>query len=146
MAFVKGQSGNPAGRPKGIVDRRVRLQKSLLGDADEFLEIAKAKAREGDSQMLNLLLSRVMPALRPEGERVEIEGFDPSLPLASQLEAVTASIASGEVTLEQGLRFVEIIEKLAVVRATENGGSSDKEMALIGAFRDMAQKLDPRVR
>jgi hypothetical protein len=143
--FPKGVSGNPAGRKPGIVDRRMRLNKALLADADALLAVAKAKAFEGDPQMLNLLLSRVIPTLRPEGERVQFD-FDATQPLANQLEAVSKAVANGELTLEQGLRFVEIIEKLSAVRSAESGGSTDKDLALIGAFREMANNLDPRVR
>jgi hypothetical protein len=34
--FVKGKSGNVKGRPKGIIDKRMRLNKALMGNACVF--------------------------------------------------------------------------------------------------------------
>ena len=139
--WTKGMpSPNKAGRPRGIVDKRMRLSKALMDDADALLAVAKAKAFEGDPQMLNALLSRIMPTLKAEGERLQFN-FDATLPLAKQIEAVSQAVADGALTLEQGLQFVEIIEKLANVRQAEGGGADDKETALIKAFKEFASKV-----
>lgn len=138
MPFVKGQSGNPAGRPKGIIDRRARLNKALLDNADNLLEIATAKAQAGDPQMLTLLLSRVMPVLKPEGSLVRFE-LDTSASLPAQLEQVTKAVAAGQLTVEDGKQIAEMIERLANVRALSDGES--KADALIAAFKQMATSL-----
>lgn len=138
MPFVKGQSGNPAGRPKGIIDRRARLNRALLDNADNLLEIATAKAQAGDPQMLSLLLSRVMPVLKPEGSLVRFE-LDTSASLPAQLEQVTRAVAAGQLTVEEGKQIAEMIERLANVRALADGES--KADALIAAFKQMATSL-----
>lgn len=66
MTFQKGQSGNPAGRPIGIKDRRTALRDALEGRADALLEKAVEKALDGDSALLVALLSRLIPKLKPE--------------------------------------------------------------------------------
>lgn len=138
MPFVKGQSGNPAGRPKGIIDRRARLNRALLDNADNLLSIATAKAQAGDPQMLSLLLSRVMPVLKPEGSLVRFE-LDTSASLPAQLEQVTRAVAAGQLTVEEGKQIAEMIERLANVRALADGES--KADALIAAFKQMATSL-----
>jgi len=138
VPFVKGQSGNPAGRPKGIIDRRARLNRALLDNADNLLEIATAKAQAGDPQMLSLLLSRVMPVLKPEGSLVRFE-LDTSASLPAQLEQVTRAVAAGQLTVEEGKQIAEMIERLANVRALADGES--KADALIAAFKQMATSL-----
>ena len=35
MTFQSGQSGNPSGRPKGIIDKRAKLREKLESHADE---------------------------------------------------------------------------------------------------------------
>ena len=49
MPFVKGQSGNPAGRPPGISDRRSVVKELLLPEAPKLVAKAVELALEGDS-------------------------------------------------------------------------------------------------
>lgn len=130
----------PTGRPRGIVDKRMRLNKALMDSADGLLAVATAKAFEGDPQMLNLLLSRVMPVLRAQNDdRVQFE-FDASKPLSDQLAAIAQAAAEGSVSLEQAHQFTEIAKALATVRAMETG-VGDKESALVEAFKNFAKQV-----
>ena len=132
-------SPNPKGRPRGIVDKRMRLNKALMADADTLLQVTKAKALEGDMTAMALLLSRAVPTLKAESaDRVQFE-FDATKPVADQLVQVAQAVANGELTIEQGRQFAEILQRIAAVRALNQGG--DNEAALIQAMRDMAATL-----
>lgn len=61
MAFKKGDRGNPNGRPKGIVDKRVKYAQLLNSHAEELIEIAVQKAKDGDALMMKMVLGRVLP-------------------------------------------------------------------------------------
>lgn len=61
MAFKKGDRGNPKGRPKGIVDKRVKYAQLLNSHAEELIEIAVKKAKDGDAMMMKMVLGRVLP-------------------------------------------------------------------------------------
>jgi len=63
MPFVKGQSGNPAGRPKGSGDIAKARQK-LLEHSDEIIQKLMEKIREGDSVALKLAVERLIPILK----------------------------------------------------------------------------------
>jgi hypothetical protein len=66
--FPKGVSGNPAGRPKGSKNQITLLRQSLelalrhqaSHDISEVLGIAIEKAKQGDNQMIKLLLEMHM--------------------------------------------------------------------------------------
>jgi hypothetical protein len=93
MTFRKGVSGNPSGRPKGIVDSRQRLRAALDPHADELLARAVEMAKGGDVAVLTFLLGRALPAPKPETAPIEVALPDGSL--TQQAEALVAAAASG---------------------------------------------------
>ena len=52
--FKKGVSGNPKGRPRGIIDKRQKLRLALEEKAEELLEIIIERAMKGDTQMQSI--------------------------------------------------------------------------------------------
>jgi hypothetical protein len=138
MTFVKGTSGNVKGRPKGIIDRRMRLNQALMGNADALLAVATAKALAGDAQMLNTLLSRVIPTLKPEGSPIRF-ALDPSLSTSKQTEQILQALANGQLTVEEAAHVSRMVQILAEARATEGGGSENDRLSAL--FREAAQAI-----
>jgi hypothetical protein len=140
VPFIKGKSGNPAGRPKGIPDRRTRLSQAIQDGIESVIEVVRARAQDGDMSAAALLLSRAVPTLKAESAERVVFAFDSSKSLSEQLAAIAQAAADGDITLEQAHQFAKIAEALATVRAMETGGT-DKESALVAAFRDFAKQV-----
>jgi hypothetical protein len=65
MAWKKGESGNPRGRPTGtgeVASLRAALAKHL----PEVIAAVVEAAKKGDTAAARLILDRTGPALRPE--------------------------------------------------------------------------------
>nr|WP_298717223.1 DUF5681 domain-containing protein [uncultured Steroidobacter sp.] len=137
MPFVKGQSGNPAGRKRGSKNRKTLLIQELERDGSALAAAIKAKALEGDMSAASLWLSRLEPAARTRGETVEFD-FNPQSTPAQNIEEVMKAVAAGEMSVETGAQLISGIEKLANVRVAEV--TEDKERTLIDAFREFATK------
>ena len=117
--FMVGNSGNPAGRPRGISDKRAKLMKQMLDEGEDVLKGVLAKAKEGDSANAALVLNRILPALRSNSLAVAFN-FDPELPIGRQIEQVLAAVAAGEVPPDVGQQIIAMIGTLSNVRAAED--------------------------
>lgn len=63
--FQKGQSGNPAGRPRGARNKATLAAEALLdGEAETITRKAVEHAKAGDPWAVRLCLERVLPARR----------------------------------------------------------------------------------
>lgn len=112
------RSPNPAGRPKGIVDKRAKLAQRMLADAEGIVSALIEKALEGDTPAASLILGRVLPSLRSQAEKVTFD-FDATAPVVRQVEQVLTAIASGAVAPDVGRQIIEAIGALSAIRATE---------------------------
>lgn len=135
--YKPGQSGNPAGKPKGTKNRKTLLRAELEKDGSALAAALKAKALEGDPTCLGLWLARLEPVMRPRAEPVEF-ALDTAAPPAKQIAQVIEAVAAGELTVDEGQQIANMLRQLAEVRALENGGD-DKADKLIEAFKQMAQ-------
>ncbi len=118
-AWTKGgPSPNPSGRPKGIIDRRQKVQVALMDDAPAIARVVIDAALEGDMQAAGLVLSRIAPTLRSQAQPVAFD-FDATAPIARQVEQVLDAIATGAVAPDVGKQIIDAIGALSAVRATE---------------------------
>ena len=116
--WKKGVSGNPAGRPKGVLDKRQKVQAVLNDEGPAVARKVLDAALAGDMTAASIVLSRISPTLRSQLQAVQFE-FDPSLPIARQVEAVLSAVAAGEVPPDVGQTIVAMINALGNVRAVE---------------------------
>lgn len=112
------KSPNPAGRPKGIADKRVKIAERMLNDADGIVSALIDKALEGDTGAASLILSRVLPALKSQAEKVHFP-FSAAAPVTDQIESVLMAIASGAVAPDVGRELISSLGTLADARAVE---------------------------
>ena len=65
MTFQSGQSGNPAGRPKGARGKATILAEGLLDvEAREIIQAAIELAKGGDVSAIRVCLDRIAPRKR----------------------------------------------------------------------------------
>ena len=114
MQFTKGTSGNPAGRPKGIKDKRHRFNEAIESMIPDVLESVFQRAVAGDMTAAKMLLDRTLPNKRPEQERVEIEY---SGNIASDAQNVLRSVLDGEVSPDVGASLLSAMT--SVLKAIE---------------------------
>ncbi|WP_294390668.1 hypothetical protein [uncultured Sphingomonas sp.] len=90
----------------------------MLADADGIVAALAERALDGDSGAASIILSRVLPPLRSQAEKVAFP-FDASAPVARQVKQVLDACASGTVAPDVAKLVIESIKALAEVRAVE---------------------------
>ncbi|UQP00355.1 DUF5681 domain-containing protein [Burkholderia multivorans] len=113
-----GQSGNPAGRPKGSKNRKTLLAEELQKDGSDLARAIKEAALAGDTSAMNLWAQRLEPPLRARAATVEFE-LDPDKPLHEQAQQVLAAVSEGRVDPETGRMLIDCIQSVAGIRAVD---------------------------
>ena len=133
MQFTKGVSGNPAGRPRGIKDKRHRYAESIESMIPDVLESVFQKAVAGDMTAAKILLDRSLPAKRPEQERVQIPIKENT---ALNAREVLKSVFDGEVSPDVGASLLASIT--GVLKAIEVEDLAKRIEALEGKKNEPA--------
>ncbi len=109
--FLPGQSGNPAGKPKGARHAALKAL-DLIGEAGaaEVMASVVAAAKEGDMRAADLLLRRLWPERRGRPVPVALPPILDAAGLVGALAAITAAVAAGELSPEEGQAIASILE------------------------------------
>ena len=99
MSFEKGQSGNPAGRPIGIRDKRTAMRDLLVPHAESLIAKAVEMALAGDSTALRLCIDRLIPPAKSKDDPVTLPRLARSLSDNGRL--VLEALANGSLTPEE---------------------------------------------
>jgi hypothetical protein len=95
--FVKGQSGNPAGRQFGSRNRAsMAAQKMLAGEAEALTRKAVETALAGNPTAMRLCLERILP--RDRAVEFALPPINRATDIAPAMGAVTAALAGGLIT------------------------------------------------
>ena len=114
MKFQKGQSGNPAGKPRGAKDRRTELRALFQPRSGELVNKAIEMALSGDAACLRLCIDRLVAPIKAQDTAAPIEGLDAGS-LADQGRAVMAGVAAGTLTPDQAATLLHAIASQAKI-------------------------------
>ena len=117
--FIKGQSGNPQGRPKGS-GLSAQLRAAIEQDAPSIIKTMIEQAKAGDMQAAKALLDRVLPALKPESQAIHLPELVAAGTMAEKARAAIDAAGAGAVSPSAASDLVAAIAGLArVVETTE---------------------------
>jgi hypothetical protein len=118
MAYNKGQSGNPKGRPKGIIDKRTALRALLIPHAQALIEKTVELAKGGDTTALRLCLERILAPIRAKDEVVVIEQGGNTL--AERAQAIVNAALTGQISPSEAATLLQALAIQArVIQAEE---------------------------
>ncbi|KPQ29560.1 MAG: hypothetical protein HLUCCX14_05010 [Marinobacter excellens HL-55] len=110
----KGESGNPKGRPPGIVDKRASLRKAFEDKGKAVAERCIAAALDGDVQAMRIVLERLAPPLKARTEPVEFP-LNPDGSYTEQARQIMQAVSEGDVSPDVGRMLIDGIASMARV-------------------------------
>ena len=118
MAFQKGQSGNPNGKPKGTRHRVTMAAETLMeGEAEAITRKAIELAKGGDGPALRLCMDRIYPPRRDRPVRFRLPSLDKVEDAVAAHAAIVAGVAIGELRPSEAGDLARLVDNYT--RATD---------------------------
>jgi hypothetical protein len=118
MPFQPGQSGNPAGRPRGARNKTTVLLEQLLeGNAEPIVGRLIAQAKEGNPNALGLLIPALLPKRKDAPIELDLSPLEEASDAPGAIAAIITAVCAGEITPTEGTSLTRMVE--AYVRAKQ---------------------------
>ena len=109
--FRKGQSGNPAGRPRGSRNSATLAVEAMLdGEAEALTRKAIELALAGDTFALKLCIDRIYPARKDRPVTFTLPPITSARDAADIAAAVAEAVAAGQLTPSEAAEIGKVIE------------------------------------
>ena len=110
MQFQKGQSGNPAGRPRGSRNKAsLRMQEMLEQKADALVKKVVKMALAGNIGALRLCLDRLAPTRKNEPLFCEMPPLQKASDAVAAIAGVASAAVAGDVTADEAAKLAKVI-------------------------------------
>ena len=109
--FKPGQSGNPAGRPKGARHATTVAVEALLeGEAETITRKAIEAAKAGDMVAIRLVLDRICPPRKSRPIHIELPAISDAKGVAEAQQEVLRAACAGELLLDEAQVLAGLLE------------------------------------
>ena len=106
-----GQSGNPAGKPKGTRHKATMLAERLLdGQAEELIQQCVQKALDGDSTAMRLCIERLVPPRKDRPVNLDLPQMECVEDTIKAMAVISSGVGDGELTPSEGQVLSGMVE------------------------------------
>jgi Family of unknown function (DUF5681) len=118
MPFQIGQSGNPAGRPRGARNKRtLALENIMEGESEVITRKVVEMAKGGHITAIRLVIDRLAPVQKDRPVDFELPPLDTPADAVAASAAIVAAVAAGDLTPLEAAQLSKVVH--AYVQALE---------------------------
>jgi hypothetical protein len=110
--WVKGQSGNPRGRPSYAHKAAYVAQRMLDRKTFELLDKVIGWGQGSDKSMLRLYTQKMVPPRQEVPVWLNLPPIENCADLRAAMKAVATGVAQGDIASAQGLRLVRLFSEI----------------------------------
>jgi hypothetical protein len=116
MTFQPGQSGNPAGRPRGSRNKKtIALEALLDGESEALMQKMITMAKLGDEVAMRLCVERMMAPRRERPVPLALPRIESDADARRASADVMEALAEGEITPKEAEYLLRAVAGAAVI-------------------------------
>jgi hypothetical protein len=116
MTFLPGQSGNPAGRPRGARNKKtIALEALLDGESEALMQKMIGMAKVGDDLAMRLCMERMLAPQRERPVPLHLPRIECEADACRASAEVIAALGEGEITPKEAEHLMRAIAGAAVI-------------------------------
>lgn len=106
-----GQSGNPAGKPKGARHKTTLLAEKLMqDDAEAVVNAVLTAAKGGDMTAARIVVDRLCPARKDNPVTFALPHIECAADAAGAMAAILSAVAAGDLTPVEAETISKLVE------------------------------------
>ena len=111
-AWAPGQSGNPAGRAPGTLNKATLMAAALLEqDLEAITSTIVSAALDGDMAAAKFIVERMVPAVRERPLQIQLPETNTAAGIDGAQQAILAAVACGDLLPGEATSLASIVEQ-----------------------------------